>query len=114
MKPQNILAKFKNGKWNLKLTDFALADQTINYRGICGTPGFAPIQITGSYGDYHSLGLTVGFLLMEKETFWNSFFKSQENGRNKNNLQNHPKRYYKSVFEIIDGLMNEVSSYIIN
>ena len=32
----------------------------------------------------------------------------------KNNLQNHPKRYYKSVFEIIDGLMNEVSFNIIN
>ena len=118
LKPQNILAKFENGKWNWKLTDFALAEQTWNRRGICGTPGFAPIQIDGTYGyhnvDYPSLGLTVGFILMEKHTFWNSFFKSQENGRNKNNLKNHPKRYYKAVFEIIDGLMKGVSLTEIN
>ena len=82
LKPQNILAKFENAKWNLKLTDFALADQTNTRRGICGTPGFAPIKINGAYSrfgfginvDYPSLGLTVGFILMEKNSFWNSFF----------------------------------------
>ena len=118
LKPQNILAKFENGKWNLKLTDFALGDQTYNERGICGTPGFAPIQINGTYGynsnaDYPSLGLTVGYILMEKDTFWKSFFKSQEYGTNRKNFKNHPKRYYRAVFEIIDGLMNHVSLNII-
>ena len=119
LKPQNILAKFENRKWNLKLTDFALADQIWNnQRGICGTPGFAPMRINCTYGnnntDYPSLGLTVGFILMEKNTFWNSFFKSQEYGTRIYNLKNHPKRYYKAVFEIIDGLMNHVSLNIIN
>ena len=116
LKPQNILAKFEKGKWKLKLTDFTLADQTMTNRGICGTPGFAPIMINGTwYGnpDYPSLGLTVGFILMEKNTFWNSFFKSQECGTRRNNLKNHPKRYYRAVFEIIYGFMNHVSLNII-
>ena len=112
LEPQNILIKKKNRKWEIKLTDFALAasNYTINIqqRSMSGTPGFAPVTLdyAAQGADDHSLAVTLGSVLFETKSFWNGFFKSQENDGYKKKLSNHPNNYYTLVAQLIDNLFD--------
>ena len=118
LKPQNVLLKKQNGKWEIKLTDFALADPYTAYnsttRAISGTPGFAPVMLDNPAqgGDDHSLAVTLGSILMEEKSFWNGFFKTQKTDRCIKLLRNHPKKYYQLVGELIYYLLNGMVSHV--
>ena len=104
VKPQNLIVRKREKDILVKLTDFGIGR---GYNQVEGTPGFSPVDLAGWEGcDWYSVGITISFLLLENESFWQSVFRPLLNDNERRKIEESNIKYHREVLQIVDRLMD--------
>ena len=125
IKPGNILVsmsgdkmkKLENGSDALVIMDLGLSTNVHDMsEAMAGTPAFtAPEQASGRQhrlSDNYSVGIVLASILLDKDTFWNSFFRSLKDKANEIILEeqfNHTNSYRGKAIRMIMKLTNVIT-----